>query len=81
MQGYRAEFMVEPFTEGSLGPPVLAAIEAVAEHGLEPDVGAFGTTIIGDADDVTSALTDMLHAAMANGATRVTVQVDRPNHS
>ena len=68
MPGYRAEFMVEPFVEGSLGPPVVAAVEAV---------NAFGTTIEGDADRVVAALADMLHAAMDAGATRVTVQVER----
>ena len=50
MSGYRAEFMVEPFIEGSLGPPVLAAIDAVEEDGFEPQVGAFGTTITGEPD-------------------------------
>jgi uncharacterized protein YqgV (UPF0045/DUF77 family) len=77
MPEYRAEFMVEPFIEGSLGPPVLAAIQAVTERGFEPQVGAFGTTITGDPDGVVGALGDMLHAAMGAGATRVTVQVDR----
>jgi uncharacterized protein YqgV (UPF0045/DUF77 family) len=79
MPGYRAEFMVEPFVEGSLGPPVVAAVEAVAGHGFEPSVDAFGTTIEGDADSVVVALADMLHAAMDAGATRVTVQVERRN--
>ena len=77
MSGYRAEFMVEPFVEGSLGPPVLAAIGSVTASGFEPQVGAFGTTITGDLDDVVEALSDMLNAAMDAGATRVTVQVDR----
>ena len=77
MADYRAEFMVEPFVEGSLGPPVLAAIDAVTDHGFEPQVGAFGTTISGDAETVIGAVSDMLNAAMDAGATRVTVQVDR----
>ena len=77
MSGYRAEFMVEPFVEGSLGPPVLAAIDAVTELGFEPIVGAFGTTITGEPDDVVGALGGMLNAAMDAGATRVTVQIDR----
>ena len=77
MPGYRAEFMVEPFVEGSLGPPVVAAVDAVAGHGFEPSIDAFGTTIEGDADPVVAALADMLRAAMDAGATRVTVQVER----
>jgi uncharacterized protein YqgV (UPF0045/DUF77 family) len=81
MLQYRAEFMVEPFIEGSLGPPVLSAIDAVTEGGFEPHVGAFGTTITGEPDDVIKALGDMLHAAMDAGATRVTVQIDRGTES
>ena len=81
MPGYRAEFMIEPFIEGSLGPPVLAAIDAVTELGFEPQVGAFGTTITGEPDTIIAALSDMLNAAMEAGATRVTVQVDRDSAS
>ncbi|MCL1693200.1 MAG: thiamine-binding protein [Actinomycetia bacterium] len=81
MSEYRAEFMVEPFVEGSLGPPVLAAIDAVTTRGFEPQVGAFGTTINGDANDVIEALSEMLNAAMEAGASRVTVQVDRDHAS
>lgn len=81
MPGYRAEFMVEPFVEGSLGPPVVAAVEAVAAHGFEPSVDAFGTSIEGDPDPVVAALADMLHAAMGAGATRVTVQLERRSGS
>jgi len=76
MSGYRAEFMIEPFVEGSLGPPVIAGIEAVTDQGFDPRVEAFGTTIEGDADPIIRALANMLNAAMAAGATRVTVQVE-----
>jgi uncharacterized protein YqgV (UPF0045/DUF77 family) len=77
MAGFRAEFMVEPFIEGCLGPAVVAAVDAVTESGFEPLVDAFGTTIEGEEDRVVAALTEMLHAAMGAGATRVTVQVER----
>lgn len=81
MPGYRAEFMVEPFVEGLLGPPVVAAVEAVTEHGFEPAIDAFGTTIEGDAERVVAALADMLRASMDAGATRVTVQIERRTES
>ncbi len=77
MPRYRAEFMIEPFVEGSLGPPVLAGIKAVVERGFEPQIGAFGTTVEGDAGPVIAALGDMLDAAMSAGATRVSVQVEQ----
>jgi uncharacterized protein YqgV (UPF0045/DUF77 family) len=76
MPGYRAEFMIEPFVEGTLGPSVVAGIEAVTDRGFEPRVGAFGTTIEGEAEPIVVALADMLDAAMNAGATRVTVQVE-----
>lgn len=81
MPGYRAEFMVEPFVEGSLGPSVMAAVDAVTAHGFEPSVDAFGTSIEGESDPVVAALADMLHAAMGAGATRVTVQVESRTES
>jgi uncharacterized protein YqgV (UPF0045/DUF77 family) len=81
MPGYRAEFMVEPFVEGLLGPPVVAAVEAVTDHGFEPAIDAFGTTIEGDAERVVAALADMLRASMDAGATRVTVQIERRTES
>jgi len=81
MPQYRAEFMVEPFVEGSLGPPVRAAIDSVTARGFAPRVGAFGTTITGEAIDVIDALGEMLNSAMEAGATRVTVQIDRGSES
>ncbi|MEN8234601.1 MAG: thiamine-binding protein [Actinomycetota bacterium] len=81
MEAYRAEFMIEPFTEGSPGPPVLAGIDAVREQGFDPEVGAFGTTIVGEPGRVAEALRSMVDAAMDAGATRVTVQIDRPSES
>jgi uncharacterized protein YqgV (UPF0045/DUF77 family) len=81
MSEYRAEFMIEPFIEGSLGPPVVAGIKAVTDRGFDPRIGAFGTTIEGDADPIVAALAQMLDAAMAAGATRVTVQIEHRNGS
>jgi len=81
MPGYRAEFMIEPFVEDTLGPPVVAGIEAVTDRGFEPRIGAFGTTIEGEAAPIVIALADMLDAAMSAGATRVTVQVEHRDES
>jgi uncharacterized protein YqgV (UPF0045/DUF77 family) len=70
-----AEFLVEPFVEGSPGPHVTAAVTAVERHGLVPVVGPFGTTVEGPADVLADALRDVVAAAMAAGASRVQVQV------
>lgn len=73
----RAEFMIEPFEEGAPGPHVLAAIEAVRERGFEPEMGPFGTSIHGDPATVIAALQAMLAMAYREGATRVSLQLER----
>ncbi len=47
----RAEFTIEPFEEGSPGPHVMAAIEAIRALGFEPEMGPFGTSIDGDPEE------------------------------
>lgn len=68
-----AEFLVEPFREGEQGPHVSAAIEAVESAGLTAEIGPFGTGIAGDLESVARALDAAISAALANGATRVSV--------
>ena len=75
MSRTRAEFIVEPFTEGAPGPHVQAAIAAAREAGFEPDVGPFGTAIEGSSADVFAALSSLVAASQAAGATRVSIQV------
>jgi uncharacterized protein YqgV (UPF0045/DUF77 family) len=71
----RAEFTVEPFEEGHLGPHVAAAIAAAEGAGLKPDIGPFGTSIEGDATAVLASLDNLVTNALAAGATRVSVQL------
>ena len=75
----RAEFLVEPFTEGELGPHVRAAIEAFADLGLAVEVGPFGNTVSGDATRLVSAIEMAMRRSVEAGATRLTVdfRVDR----
>jgi uncharacterized protein YqgV (UPF0045/DUF77 family) len=70
-----AEFLVEPFEEGNPGPHVIAAVEAVRALGFDPEIGPFGTTIEGDAVRVVEAIKQLLDAATAAGASRISVQV------
>ncbi len=71
-----AEFLVEPFEVGRPGPHVTAAVEAVRKLGFDPIVGPFGTTIEGDSDKVIEAVKQLLDAATAAGASRVSLQID-----
>lgn len=74
MSRARAEFIVEPFAEGHPGPHVVAAIAAAEAAGFAPDVGPFGTSIEGEPGSVFTALRSLVDAAVAAGATRVSIQ-------
>jgi uncharacterized protein YqgV (UPF0045/DUF77 family) len=73
------EFTIEPFVEGEPGPPVRAAVEAAQQSGLVVDFGPFGTTVSGDDGAVLDAIDGILRAATAAGATRVSLQLARPD--
>jgi uncharacterized protein YqgV (UPF0045/DUF77 family) len=68
-----AEFLVEPFTEGELGPHVQAALDAFTDLGLPVDVGAFGNAVSGDPARVISGIESAIRRSVDAGATRVTV--------
>lgn len=71
------EFTVEPFTEGAPGPHVQAALEAARGHDLEVDFGPFGTIVSGDDDAVLAAADRVPRAAVAAGATQVSIRLTR----
>jgi uncharacterized protein YqgV (UPF0045/DUF77 family) len=71
------EFTVEPFVDGSPGPHVIAAVEAVEAHGFSVDFGPFGTSFTVPEDRVPEVVADLLRAAYANGATYVSVDVGK----
>ena len=72
-----AEFTIEPFVEGAPGPHVSAGLDAVRAAGFDPVVGPFGSSITGPLDSVTAAVHDLLVAATAAGASRVSLQLSR----
>lgn len=71
------EFTVEPFVDGSPGPHVIAAVQAVEANGFSVDFGPFGTSFTVPEDRVPQVVADLLRAAYANGATYVSVDVGR----
>lgn len=72
------EFLVEPFIEGAPGDHVQAAIDVLSSSGLTVDVGPFSSQAIGPVGALTSALSPMVEAALAAGATSVRLQVGSP---
>ena len=73
----RVEFTIEPFVEGHPGAHVQAAVAAAQDVGAEVEFGPFGSTCDVEtalAGRLVSAVTD---AALANGATHVSVHAER----
>lgn len=76
----RVEFTTEPFhgeDAAHLPAHVTAAADALTYAGLSPDLGPLGTSVTGDAEQVVPAMARAVEAALASGATRVTLQVER----
>jgi uncharacterized protein YqgV (UPF0045/DUF77 family) len=71
-----AEVLIEPFTEGELGPHVQNAIESLEAAGFEVAVGPFGNQITGNHHAVVSAIGHAITSAIDSGAVRVTVTVE-----
>ncbi len=70
-----AEFLVEPFVEGTPGPHVTAAVDAFDDHDLAVELGPFASFATGRLDEMADAIADMIRAAMSNGATSVQLRV------
>ena len=74
--GLIAEFIVEPFVLGDPGPHVISALDAARDAGASLEFGPFGTLVRGDDDSVVlDAVDAAIRAAIAGGATRVSVQI------
>ena len=71
------EFTIEPFHEGRPGPHVHAAVEAAQALGYEIDFGPFGSSCSVPATEAGHVAQAVLDAAFANGATHVSLHVER----
>ncbi|MCP3853368.1 MAG: hypothetical protein GY745_02840 [Actinomycetia bacterium] len=76
MRNLRLEVLVEPVKEHEPGPHVHAALAALEQEGLEPDMGPFATTVEGGAEQIASALSHMLLSAIESGATALQIRVE-----
>ncbi len=77
MARIRIEFTVEPFVDGQPGEHVRAAWRAVEARGAELSSGPFSSEAVVDGDEVDLMVGDLIRAALAAGADRVSVQVER----
>jgi uncharacterized protein YqgV (UPF0045/DUF77 family) len=69
------EFTIEPFVEGQPGPHVTAAIDALEAAGATVDVGPFGSSCTATRDRMPALVAAVTAAALANGATHVSLAV------
>ena len=71
----KVEFTTEPFALDGFPDHAKAARRAMDLAGLTVDVGPFGTSAEGSATDALAAITRLLQDSLANGATRISLQV------
>ncbi|ARQ67981.1 hypothetical protein [Streptomyces marincola] len=73
----RLEFTTEPFDLDRPPAHAEAARELVLSAPLDSvDVGPFGNTVEGGADEVIEVVGGLLRRALASGATRISLQVN-----
>ncbi|MEV8457639.1 thiamine-binding protein [Streptomyces sp. NPDC052095] len=73
----RVEFTTEPFDLDEAPAHAVVAREVIQAADLDSvDVGPFGNTAEGRADEVLTAVDALLRQALASGATRVSLQVN-----
>jgi uncharacterized protein YqgV (UPF0045/DUF77 family) len=73
-----AEFTTEPFVgEGAAPAHATETLHVVEEAGLSCDFGPLGTSLTGEDDALLPVLGRVLATALRNGATRVSLQVER----
>ncbi|WP_329041610.1 hypothetical protein OHT61_26310 [Streptomyces sp. NBC_00178] len=73
----RVEFTTEPFDLDEAPAHAVVAREVIQAADLDAvDVGPFGNTAEGSADQVLAAVDSLLRRALASGATRVSLQVN-----
>ncbi|MEU5251842.1 thiamine-binding protein [Streptomyces longwoodensis] len=73
----RVEFTTEPFDLDEAPAHALVAREVIEAAGLDAvDVGPFGNTAEGSADEVLTALDTVLRRTLEAGATRISLQVN-----
>ena len=73
-----AEFTTEPFVgEGAAPAHATETLHVVEEAGLSCDFGPLGTSLTGEDDTLLPVLGRVLATALAHGATRASLQVER----
>lgn len=70
-----AEFTVIPAVEGSLRPYIKRALAEVEKSGLKYEIGAMGTTLEGNLDQVMDMIKRAHRAVLEEGAARLVTSI------
>ena len=70
-----AEFSVTPMVEGPVTPFIGTALEEIENSGLNYEVGAMGTTVEGQLDQVLDAIKRAHEAVFNQGVDRVVTEI------
>lgn len=71
------DFTIEPFVDGQPGPHVTAPVAALEALGVGVEFGAFGSSCRAEAERIPELVAELIRVAYANGATRVTIEIDQ----
>ncbi|WP_084700173.1 thiamine-binding protein [Streptacidiphilus anmyonensis] len=71
----KVEFTTEPFELDGFPEHARTARRVVDEAGLSVEVGPFGTTAEGQAEQALTAIDRLVRETLAHGATRISLQV------
>ncbi len=69
----KVEFTIEPFEMGEAPERVTRAVAAIEAMGISVEIGAFGSAFTTDSAQAGPAISALLAAAYAHGATHVTI--------
>lgn len=70
------EFTIEPFEEGEPPLRVAQAVAAIEALGIAVEIGVFGSSFSTSVDKVGPALSALMTAAYAHGATHVSIHTE-----
>lgn len=77
MAQVKVEFTIEPWVDGDPPERVNLCVAAIQARGVEVEVGPFGTAFVASSDVASSALAEVVSIAYANGATHVSIDVEK----
>ena len=66
----KAEFTIEPFSDGDPGPHVKETISVAKKSGLNVEIGPFGTTVTGEQEKIFQLVSDLVQTEIGRASCR-----------